>query len=67
MPDQIVPLTEAAYLLLETVEKDGETKSVIQRTVTGRDEELLSTLSCGKDNLCISHAHEVLWQERSEP
>ena len=67
VPDQIVPLTEAAYLLLETVEKDGETKSVIQRTVTGRDEELLSTLSCGKDNLCISHAHEVLWQEKSEP
>ena len=67
VPDQIVPLMETTYLLLETVEKDGETKSIIRRNVTGRDEELLSTMSCGKDNLCISHAHEVLWQERSEP
>lgn len=64
VPDQIVPLREAEYLLLETVEKDGETK--IRRTVAGREEEMLSTLSCGKEKLCISHAHEILWQSRSK-
>ena len=58
VPDQIVPLAEADYLLLETVEKD----SFIRREVIGRDTDYLNTLSCRMDGICIYHYHDVSWK-----
>ncbi len=62
MPAQIVPLAEADYLLLETVEKDGDGASFIRREAVSRDTDGLSTLSCRDDGICICHYHDVLWR-----
>ena len=62
VPDRIEPLAEAAYLLLETVEKEGEGTGLIRREAVGRDTDYLITMSCGKDGVCHSHDHDVLWK-----
>ncbi len=65
VPGQIVPLEEADYLLLETVEKDLEGGLFTRREVIGRDVDFLNTLSCQDDGICLSHYHEVLWADES--
>lgn len=62
VPDQIVPLTEAEYLLLETVEKDRDGGSFIRREAIGRDMDFLNTLSSRDDGICICHYHDVFWK-----
>ena len=62
VPDPIVPLAETEYLLLETVEKDGNGMSFTRREVIGRDADSLSTMACRKDGICVCHDHEVLWK-----
>ena len=61
VPEQIVPLAEADYLLLETVEKNMDGNSFTRREAVGRDVDFLNTLSCREDGICLSHYHEVLW------
>ena len=62
VPDEIVPLAEADYLLLETVEKDFDGVFFTRREAFGRDVDGLNTLSCGEDGVCIRHYHDVLWK-----
>ncbi len=62
VPEQIVPLTETDYLLLETVEKDPEGGSFARREAIGRDADFLNTMSCREDGICLCHYHEVLWE-----
>ncbi len=62
LPEQIVPLAEADYLLLETVEKDPEGGSFTRREAIGRDVDYLNTMSCREDGICLCHYHEVLWE-----
>ena len=62
VPDEIVPLAEADYLLLETVEKDGDEMRFTRRVAVGRDTDFLNTLSCRDDGICVSHYHDVLWK-----
>ena len=61
VPEQIAPLAEADYLLLETVEKDSNGGSFIRRKAIGRDVDYLNTLSCRDDGICLCHYHEVSW------
>ncbi len=61
VPEQIIPLPEADYLLLETEEEDSEGGVFIRREVFGRDADYLNTLSCRDDGICLSHHHEILW------
>ena len=61
VPEQIVPLAEADYLLLETVEKDPEGGAFTRREAVGRDVDFLNTVSCREDGLCFSHYHDVSW------
>lgn len=63
VPDRIVPLAEADYLLLETVEKGEDGSVFIQRVAVGRDTDFLNTLSCRDDGICICHYHDVLWEQ----
>lgn len=62
VPEQIAPLTETDYLLLETVEKDPEGSSFTRREAIGRDVDFLNTMSCREDGICLCHYHEVLWE-----
>ena len=62
VPDQVVPLAETEYLLLETVEKDPDGSTFTRREVIGRDMDFLNTLSCRDDGICLCHYHEVLWK-----
>ena len=62
VPEQIVPLAETDYLLLETVEKDPIGGSFTRREAIGRDVDFLNTLSCRDDGICLSHYHEILWK-----
>ena len=64
VPEQITALAEADYLLLETEEKAEDGQVFIRREVFGRDEDYLNTVSCREDGICISHYHEILWDER---
>ena len=64
VPEQITALAEADYLLLETEEKAEDGKVFIRREVFGRDEDYLNTVSCREDGICVSHYHEILWDER---
>ena len=61
VPDEIVPLAEAGYLLLETVEMEGD-GSFTKREAISRDADHLDTMSCENDGICICHYHEVLWK-----
>ena len=61
VPEQIVPLTEADYLLLETVEKEANGDSFPRREAIGRDVDFLNTMSCRDDGICLCHYHEILW------
>ena len=61
VPEQIVPLAEADYLLLETAEEDSDGSSFTRREVIGRDVDFLNTMSCRDDGICLCHYHEVLW------
>ena len=63
VPEQIVPLAEADYLLLETEEKAPDGSAFTRREVFGRDTDGLDTLSCREDGICLSHYHEILWKE----
>ena len=66
VPEQIVPLAEADYLLLETVEKDPDGEPFIRREVIGRGEDGLDTLSCREDGFCLSRYHDILWNGAEE-
>ena len=61
VPEEIIPLAEADYLLLETVEKDPDGGSFTRREAIGRDVDFLNTLSCRDDGICFCHYHEVVW------
>ena len=61
VPEQIIPLTETDYLLLEIEEEDPDREVFIRREVFGRDADYLNTLSCRDDGICLSHYHEILW------
>ena len=61
VPEEIIPLAEADYLLLETVEKDPDGGSFTRREAVGRDVDFLNTLSRRKDGICLCHYHEVVW------
>ena len=63
MPEQITPLAEADYLLLETEEKAPDGSEFTRREIFGRDTDYLNTLSCQEDGICLSHYHEILWNE----
>lgn len=62
VPDQIIPQTDADYLLLETEEEDPNGEPFIRREVIGRDVDYLNTLSCRDDGICLCHYHDVLWK-----
>ena len=61
VPDQIVPLPGAEYLLLETVERDPDGKCFTRREVIGRDMDGMTTLSCRDDGICLCHYCDVRW------
>ena len=61
VPERILLLADADYLLLETVETGTDGKPFIRREVIGRDMDSLSTMSCRDDGICLSHYHEVIW------
>ncbi len=61
VPEQIVPLAAADYLLLETIEKGPDGESFIRREAIGRDVDYLNTLSCRDDGICLFHYHDVFW------
>ena len=61
VPERIIPLAEADYLLLETEEADPDGESFIRRQVFGRDADCMETLSCRDDGICLTHYHEILW------
>ena len=63
VPEQIVPLGEADYLMLETEEKAPDGSTFTRREICGRDTDYLNTLSCQDDGICVSHYHEILWNE----
>ena len=63
VPEQIVPLAEADYLLLETEEKAPDGSVFTRREIFGKDIDYLNTLSCLDDGICVSHYHEILWNE----
>ena len=67
VPEQIFPLDEADYLLLETEEEDLYEGSFTRREVFGRDADYLNTLSCRDDGICLFHYHEILWTSDSAP
>ena len=61
VPGEIIPLADADYLLLETVENDPDGGSFTRREAVGRDVDFLNTLSCRDDGICLCHYHEVVW------
>ena len=61
VPEQIEPLAEADYLLLETVEQSPDGTAFTRREVIGRDTDWLNTASCRDDGICLSHYHDVRW------
>ena len=63
VPEQVVPLAGADYLLLETEEKASDGSAFTRREIFGRDTDYLNTLSCREDGICVSHCHEILWNE----
>ena len=63
VPEQIAPLGEADYLLLETEEKTPDGSMSTRREIFGRDIDYLNTLSCREDGICVSHYHEIIWNE----
>ena len=62
VPEQIVPLAEADYLLVETEEKNPDGGPFTRREAIGRDVDFLNTMSCREDGICLCHYHEVLWE-----
>ena len=63
VPEQIVPLGEADYLLLETEEEASDGSAFTRREIFGRDTDYMSTLSCRENGICVSHYHEILWNK----
>ena len=63
VPEQIVLLKDADYLLLETEERTADGGVYIRREVFGREDDCLNTLSCRDDRICLHHYHEILWQQ----
>jgi len=63
VPETIVPLGKADYLLLETEERDGEGRIYCRREVFGREDDFLNTLFCREDGICLQEYHEILWEE----
>ena len=63
VPEQIVLLKDADYLLLETEERTADGGVYIRREVFGREDDCLNTLSCREDGICLHHYHEILWQQ----
>ena len=63
VPEQIVLLKDADYLLLETEERTADGGVYIRREVFGREDDCLNALSCREDGICLHHDHELLWQQ----
>ncbi|MBR4331661.1 MAG: hypothetical protein IKP72_03190 [Clostridia bacterium] len=61
VPEQIVPLAAADYLLLETIEKGPDGEPFIRREAIGRDVDYMNTFSCRDDGICLFHYHDVFW------
>lgn len=63
VPEQMILLKEADYLLVETEEKTADGGVYTRREVFGREDDYLNTLFCREDGVCIPMYHEILWQE----
>ena len=63
VPETVVPLNETEYLLLEIEEETPDGGYFVRREVFGRDTDCLNTLSCREDGICLSHYHEILWEQ----
>ncbi len=58
VPEEITPLEDTAYFLVET-----HTQSDVRRELFGRDVETLTTYEAMEDGVCRSISTQLLWQE----
>ena len=61
VPEELVLLKEADYLLVETRERTAEGAFYSRRAVFGREEDYLNTLFCREDGICQQRYHEIIW------
>ena len=61
VPEELAMLEETDYLLVETRERTADGDVFTRREVLGREEDLLNTLLCREDRICVQRYHEIVW------
>ena len=59
VPDEIIPLPDAEYVVIETETDGGEPVWEIR----GKDDGSFSTCLSEKDGICVMKGHEIVWPE----
>ena len=61
LPQEIVPLANTEYFIVETYKQDSTGESIVTREMVGKDETFFQTLYVGERNVCQQTMTEIQW------
>lgn len=62
LPEEIKPLADTEYFILETYKRDGEGESIVTRKIVGKDETFFQTLYVGARGVCEQDWTSIKWE-----
>lgn len=63
VPKEFIPKKETEYIIVETYKKDATGQLIPNREIVTKKDEILSTLYCGEDGICVKELTQLLWKE----
>lgn len=62
LPEEITPLADTEYLIIETYKTDATGESIVTRKMVGREETFIQTLYVGEKNVCLQDWTDIKWE-----
>lgn len=63
LPTEIVPVTDAQYLMLEMTGRSSDGSETIERQLVQRTDNYAYAFSVREDGICVKHDIEIIWQK----
>lgn len=61
MPEEIVPLADTEYFIVETYKQDGTGESIVTRKMVGKEETFFQTMYVGEREVCEQDWTSIKW------
>ncbi len=62
MPEEIVPLADTEYFIVETYKQDGTGESIVTRKMVGKGETFFQTMYVGEREVCEQDWTSIKWE-----